>query len=333
MAENAEEMARGPEFGIVVIGRNEGQRLVKCLNSLGGATKWLVYVDSGSTDGSVNAAREASAHIVELDAARPFTAARARNEGARLLFALRPDIGFVQFIDGDCEMSAGWLQKAREFVARREDVAIVCGRRRERHVSASVYNRLCDLEWDTPIGQALWCGGDSFVRAKAFHDVGGFNDALIAGEEPEMCLRLREKGWKIWRLDAEMTLHDAAMTRFRQWWLRCARGGYAMAEVAAMHWSEPDAIWKRELLRALIWGLLAPVCILAAASGFPLALAGLLIYPLQIVRIALAREPAGANSWIYASFVTLAKFSEMQGAATYFWRVLLRRRGRLIEYK
>ena len=148
-----------------------------------------------------------------------------------------------------------------------------------------------------------------------------------------MCVRLRAKGWKIWRLDAEMTLHDAAMTRFPQWWLRCARGGHALAEVATMHWSEPAAIWKRALLRALFWGLLAPVCILLAASRFPLALAALLIYPIQIVRIALARGPAAADSWMCASFATLGKFAEMQGATTYYWRVLFRRRKSLIEYK
>jgi len=43
----------------VVIGRNEGERLVACLASLGGEIRRAVYVDSGSTDGSVAAARAA----------------------------------------------------------------------------------------------------------------------------------------------------------------------------------------------------------------------------------------------------------------------------------
>jgi GT2 family glycosyltransferase len=168
------------------------------------------------------------------------------------------------------------------------------------------------------------------VRAVAFRAVGGFREGLIAGEEPELCVRLRAQGYKIWRLDAEMTLHDAAMTRFAQWWRRTARGGHAMAEVAALHWGEPGAIWRKELLRALAWGLAAPMAILLAALATPIALLGLAIYPLQIARIALVRKPRSLTS---ATFLTLGKFAEAQGALTYAWRTLKRREATLIEYK
>jgi glycosyltransferase involved in cell wall biosynthesis len=173
---------------------------------------WVVYVDSGSTDGSLELARSIGADTVELYLSIPFTAARARNEGIARLLQLVPDIEFVQSVDGDCQILDGWIDRAESELAAKPDVAAVCGRRRERYPAASLYNQLCDIEWDTPVGEAQACGGDSMMRVWAFEQVQGFNPALIAGEEPEMCVRLRQKGWKILRLDVEMILHDAQMT-------------------------------------------------------------------------------------------------------------------------
>ncbi|NWG92335.1 MAG: glycosyltransferase family 2 protein, partial [Parvularculaceae bacterium] len=191
--------------GFVAIGRNEGERLVACLKSLGAAAKGpIVYVDSGSTDDSVARAVDLGADVVRLDMSVPFTAARARNAGA----ARQRDtfgVDYIQFIDGDCALAGGWIETARAVLDANSDVAAVCGRRREIRPDASVYNRLCDIEWDTPIGDAQACGGDVMMRADAFFAVGGYRASLIAGEEPELCLRLREKGLKIVRLDADMT--------------------------------------------------------------------------------------------------------------------------------
>ena len=43
------------DLGAVVIGRNEGARLERCLDSLQGTVACIVYADSGSEDGSVAA--------------------------------------------------------------------------------------------------------------------------------------------------------------------------------------------------------------------------------------------------------------------------------------
>ncbi|BBH45959.1 hypothetical protein KU43P_24360 [Pseudomonas sp. KU43P] len=229
-------------IGVVVIGRNEGMRLERCLASLAKGADQVVYVDSGSTDGSVQRARSHGVEVLALDMSIPFTAARARNEGFACLLQLCPNLRHVQFVDGDCEVVAGWLASAQAFLDGHPEVAVVCGRRRERFPERSIYNHLCDLEWDTPVGEAKACGGDALMRVEAFRDVSGYRPGLIAGEEPELCVRLRARGWKIWRLDAEMTLHDAAMTRFSQWWRRCIRGGYAFAEGAYLHGYPPSGI-------------------------------------------------------------------------------------------
>ena len=201
-------------IGAIVIGRNEGARLIACLEALAGFAP-LIYVDSGSRDGSVDAAQARGARVVELDMSLPFTAARARNAG---LAVLPNDLELVQFLDGDCVVQEGWLDKAQAFLAQHPDVAVVCGRRREMYPDESVYNAMIDDEWDTPVGEALACGGDALVRVDALRAVEGYREDLIAGEEPELCLRLRQAGWRIWRLDAEMTAHDAQITRFGQWW-------------------------------------------------------------------------------------------------------------------
>jgi GT2 family glycosyltransferase len=246
---------------------------------------------------------------------------------------VRPDIQLVQFIDGDCELDQNWLDTAAAFLAPRHDIAVVCGRRRERNPSGSIYNRMCDIEWNTAIGQTSACGGDSLVRVHAFEAAGGFRPQLIAGEETELCLRLRERGCKIWRIDAEMTRHDAALKSFGQWWVRTTRFGYGMTEVLRLHWHSKFMIWKRELVRATFWGGLLPAFIGFSTLVHPGVIAALLIYPLQIFRIAVARGITSFDSWSYAAFMTLAKFAEFQGIITFFWRRLRRNSIKWIEYK
>jgi len=134
-------------LAVVVIGRNEGERLRRCLMSVCAPGTPVVYVDSGSTDGSIALARAMQADAVELDMRAPFTAARARNAGWRRVRELAAATRFVQFIDGDCEMWPGWLAAARGHLDANPRVAVVAGRLRERHPERSIYNRLADIEW------------------------------------------------------------------------------------------------------------------------------------------------------------------------------------------
>lgn len=318
-----------PDVAAVVIGRNEGARLAACLASLRAAAR-LIYVDSGSTDGSPELAAAAGADVVLLDMTRPFTAARARNAG---LAALGPDAPrYVQFVDGDCEVRAGWLATAHAFLEETPQVAVICGRRRERHPQVSVYNRLCDREWNTPPGCTKACGGDAMMRVPALRDAGGYRADLIAGEEPELCVRLRALGWQIWRLDAEMTWHDAAMTRFTQWWRRCRRAGHAYAEGAALHGAAPERHWVAETRRAVAWGFGVPLLAAVLGALHPAGWLVLLAWPAQAVRLAW-RLGGGRGAWEYALFTVLGKLPEALGVAGYWLGLLRRRRAALIEYK
>lgn len=316
-----------PAAAAVVIGRNEGERLIRCLASLSGEAHPIVYVDSGSTDGSVEAARASGAVVVELDMSVPFTAARARNAGLAALGTDAPDL--VQTVDGDCEMRPGWIATAAGFLAAHPDVAAVAGRLRERHPEATLWNRLADAEWAAEPGAAAAVGGIALWRRGAVDDAGGYREDLIAGEEPELCLRMRRGGWTIWRLADEMAWHDIAMTELSQWWRRMRRGGHAYAEGAALHGRGPERYRIGETRRALLWGAALPlVAGLGALFITPWALLLLLAWPVQILRLTLGGLP------LYrAFFLTLGKLPEAQGALGYLLRRGIGRRTGLIEYK
>ena len=323
--------------GLVVIGRNEGQRLHQCLLSVIAQAKNVVYVDSGSTDGSIEMAKSLGVEVVELDLSIPFTAARARNEGVARLLQINPQVEFVQFVDGDCEVAPQWLEKAYAVISEQPEVAVVCGRRRERYPDQSVYNLLCDIEWDTPIGETKECGGDSMMRVAAFEQVKGFNPSLIAGEEPELCLRLRQQEWKILRIDAEMTLHDAQITRFSQWWRRSLRSGYAYAEGFWLHGNTPERYCFKETKSIWLWGLIIPSLVLSLlwfSKGWSLLL--LLAYPLIIFKIYRYFQAKGftiKNAWLYSISCMLMKFPQLQGQIQFFISKLIGKQEKLIEYK
>lgn len=325
-------------LGVVAIGRNEGPRLHRCLASATtGVADAAVYVDSNSTDGSTDLARSLGVEVVLLDMTVPFTAARARNAGFARLRERLPDMRFVQFVDADCELVDGWMQRARQALDESPDAAAVCGRRRERRPQASIYNALCDIEWDTPVGEAAACGGDAMMRVEAFEQMRGFDDTLIAGEEPELCVRLRRAGWKVLRIDREMTLHDAAITRFGQWWKRSVRAGHAYAQGAWMHGASPQRHCVRPVVSILVWTILLPVVIVTAAvltGGWGLLLAAM--YPLQGWRIARRKRRDGCDARLsrrFAFFILMGKFAEGCGMARFLASRLVGRRTRLIEYK
>jgi GT2 family glycosyltransferase len=317
--------------GAVVIGRNEGVRLRRCLASLAGLEGRIVYVDSASTDGSVAAAVELGADVLMLDLERPFTAARARTEGFDRVNTLAPGLEYVMFVDGDCEVEKGWLEAGTRFLDDHPDFAVACGRRRERAPNSSRYNALLDREWNTPPGETEACGGDAVIRCSALRGVGGFDAMMIAGEEPELCRRLRAVGWHIMRLDLPMTIHDAAMTRMGQWWKRAVRSGFGYAQ--AWHRTRRDgkgpALYRHELLRAMMWAGFLPV----AATLLALALhpSLLLIWPLaamaQYSRVYL-RDGHDA-----ALLAVIGKYAELAGAARYVMRTARRIDGSTITYK
>lgn len=326
-----------PEYatiGIVVIGRNEGDRLIRCLDSTLQQATTVVYVDSGSTDSSVAMARSKGACVVELDMRTPFTAARARNAGFEQLLQLDPHLAYVQFVDGDCELSPHWLSTGSSFLRQNLHIAALAGRLREKFPDASVYNQLCDLEWAAPAGLATHCGGIAMMRVAAFQKVNGFDPQLICGEEPELCSRFRAQGWQVWRLADDMARHDAAMTHFSQWWVRTLRAGYGFAQAADMSRTEPARRGVRESRSAWFWGLTIPlVSLVLGALWWPVGLLVWMAYPAQIARMALRGKHSVRLHWMRAAFLVLGKFPEMLGQVKFLYQRITGQQSYLIEHK
>lgn len=307
------------QVGFVVIGRNEGERLERCVRSALEISKRVIYADSSSSDGSPELAERLGATVVRLPPDGRLTAARGRNAGYTELKKRFPDCRFVQFVDGDCIVQPGWIDTAVDFLETRPEVAIVCGRRFEAYPEASIYNALCDREWDTPIGEASECGGDALVRCKAYDHVGGYRPGLQAGEEPEMCARMRAAGWRVWRIDAPMTEHDARILSLRQWWRRTQRGGFGFAQVWVETKSLPNRLYGKQLRSALFSALLIPLFVLLAAlvAREPLFLLALpILYAVQWGRI--AHRNGGKNRWARAALILFAKVPEAIGAGRFF---------------
>ncbi|MAI79256.1 MAG: glycosyl transferase [Deltaproteobacteria bacterium] len=323
-------------IGVVVIGRNEGQRLRHCLESVQRLGIEVVYVDSGSVDGSCEVAGDLAVHVLRLDDRLPFSAARGRNEGLAFLLNHVPNLEFVQFLDGDCEIHSHWIGHA---VRAMDDpkVAVVCGRRREKHPDASIYNLLCDMEWDTPIGDTIGCGGDSLVRVKAFLEVDGFDPSMVAGEEPDLCVRLLQQGWSTVRIDAEMTLHDVDMTSFSEWWKRMSRAGHAYAEGIKRHGLGSRPMYVRAVASAVLWFAILPAVtlfIFPPTAFTPLLLVG--CWALVALRVYLSGVKSNfpfRARWIYSVSTVIGKVPELFGVLRYVGRWFLNRPMALIEYK
>jgi cellulose synthase/poly-beta-1,6-N-acetylglucosamine synthase-like glycosyltransferase len=252
---------------VVVIGRNEGERLRACLTSVLAMDYPrdlldIVYVDSGSTDNSVALAESLGVRTVVLDG--PTTAARGRNAGWT-----RTTAPFVLFLDGDTLLHPEFI---RNNIRCFEDPSIagVFGDRREMRTGDSVYNALFDLDWNTQPGFTLYFGGDALVRREALEAVDGYNERLIAGEEPEMCRRMRERDYRILHVAEPMTRHDLAMHTFAQYWRRSLRTGHAYAEVSALYSNTTDPLWsaesRRNVLRGVFWLVAPPACAVTAIA-------------------------------------------------------------------
>jgi glycosyltransferase involved in cell wall biosynthesis len=330
-------------LGLVVIGRNEGERLVRCLASVR-STANRVYVDSGSTDGSIERAEREGVSVVRLEIPPNFTAARARNAGLLRLLEESPSLEFVQMVDGDCEIHPDWLPAGLAALRAEPGVAAVYGRLRERFPARSIYNALCDEDWNVPVGEAAIVGGVALFRVSALRQADFYDSKMIAGEEPDLAIRMRKFGWRLRRIDVEMGYHDVDITRFAQWWKRTRRTGHAYGELAYRHPDARDPNWPRTTHSIMVWGgamplVLASAVMLALFEGaYGWLFAGLvfMIWPMRILQLALRKLRAGMDVKLAVAsgaLLMIGKIPQLMGFADYHRNRISGRASQLIEHK
>lgn len=317
-----ESMMRS-RIGVVVIGRNEAMRLPATLRALTLTGLPMIYVDSRSSDNSIEVARGLGVKTLVLSPDKSINASSARNTGMQWLLERYPDLQYVQFVDGDTAISLEWLPAAILRLETQPTVGFVCGQLREKDRDNNIYRRLCDMEWRwdaTDDAEPSRLGGMGLMRVAAFKQSGGYDETLVAGADPELYGRLVKQGWRLQVLPVMMGLHDSGMVAFKQWWTRCVKAGYGFAKGYA------NGSWRKDVRSAIFWACLLPVFTLLATLlpfGGYIALFLLASYPLNTLRIWFGKakhEFSAADRYLYANALMLMKFAQMWGIAKFHFQ-------------
>ncbi len=327
-------------ISVVIIGRNEGMRLRLCLESVLAMRQdrfklEIIYVDSGSNDGSVALAKSMGVHTLSLQPERP-SAALGRNAGWRAAHG-----SMVLFLDGDTVLHPDFVAAS---IPKFSDpaVAAIWGHRRELHPEKSIYNRTLDLDWIYLAGPTAFCGGDALFRRSVLMETDGFDDTLIAGEEPELCRRIRALDLTILHVDHPMTGHDLAITRWQQYWRRSTRAGHAFAEVSDRFRKTEQPFWSAESKRNLNR---APVLLALPLVGLAASFYFRSIVPIAAVAtffVAIATRSAWKARWkshdavalmLYGIHSHLQQIPIFVGQLQYKWNRRTGKRSLLVEYK
>lgn len=276
-----------PDIDCVVIGVNCEKTLGRCIESIRASDYaaekvHLFYVDGGSDDKSVDIARTAGVEVLSLGDAHP-TPGRGRNAGWK-----KGSSPLIQFVDSDTVMERDWLTKGVEAI-NDQDVGAVQGYRVEMEPEKSVFNWLVSLEWNGPAGNADAFGGDVLIRRQILEETGGYDEILVAGEDPELSQRVRDKGWRILQLDTIMTHHDIAMFHISQYWRRAFRSGYGFAAIIDRGAGRKRRFWFTEFRRIVVrgGGFLLFLCIACCSLLLALVFSAV-FWPLFVMSLLLA---------------------------------------------
>lgn len=248
------------KLAVVVIARNEERHIAACLAraraslaAAGGGE--LLLVDAGSTDKTASlAARVQGVRVAKLERP-PYHAAVARNHGLALV-----DADVVQFVDGDMVLDTGWLRRAvRELQSTR--AAAVDGWLEERGLHTSLWNATFGLDWPRDSGPVDRLGGAAAWRSAALQSLGGFDESLTVGEDPDLALRARAAGMVLHRSARSMASHDLGLAGARDWWNRALSVGRSRREVARRHVAAGPPLKRAALAAGMV--LAAPLLALS----------------------------------------------------------------------
>lgn len=179
------------DFSIIVPALNEEKRIRQCLDSIKGqktSRTWeLIVSDSGSTDRTVEIAREYTAKVRECTERGT---ARARNEGARLA---EGDI--LIFIDSDTILLPGYLETIGKAFENKDLIACSCAFKFTRRSPKLLFAEYVTNSYYTlrsVLRGATLPGFNVCIRRDVFEKLGGFR--LCHLEDLDMSIKLRRIG-------------------------------------------------------------------------------------------------------------------------------------------
>jgi cellulose synthase/poly-beta-1,6-N-acetylglucosamine synthase-like glycosyltransferase len=226
-------------------------------------------------------------------------------------------------MDADTILDPMWFQKA--LPALMDNTIAVCGHRRERFPEKNIYHMLTDMEWHYEVGPCRYFGGEVLIKREALEKTGGFDENLVAGEDPELSYRIRQHGWQIMRMDIPMTTHDIHMTTFRQYLKRAYRSGHAYAEIGTRFMKNREKLWLRELIRISAKALI-PVLLILAGILLDYPWVGIILGALTLCKpfLRLPRlKQTFKTSWkkalLYVCHSIIVVYPQFWGVLRYAW--------------
>ncbi len=192
-------------ISIIIIGKNEGGKLIKCLESVSNLIHSnkeilfeVIYIDSNSTDNSIVNARNFGDNIRIYKINGKTNAAIARNIGAK---EAKGDVLF--FLDGDMEVNITFLNHAVSNGQLTYDV--VTG-----HINDYIYNdegifqrvKLRTYKENIPVELQIinTLGGVFLIKKRIWNTIGGMRTKYKLNEDFDISFRLRKNKIKLVRL-------------------------------------------------------------------------------------------------------------------------------------
>ena len=240
---------------IIIIGKDEAPTLSGSIRSArraldeAGVAGEVLYADSGSKDGSAQIACNLGIQVVSI-ARDTANAARARNAGLDRARGV-----WVHFLDGDMELLPGWLPAALD-AAQAGSLDGVGGTVVEAMDEASIWSRAFGHDWAARGPRTGEIGGAGLWRRATLSVVRGFDESLDVGEDPDLCRRMADRGYRIERLDHPMATHRLGLESFGAWWRRAVAVGRSTMIIGQRH-RDIGLLLRRFLLPILGLALLA----------------------------------------------------------------------------
>lgn len=200
-------------ISFIIIGKNEGWKLTKCLKSVYNAIVQnqlkaeVIYVDSNSTDDSINRASEFDKIKIYKLLEHKTNAAIARNVGAK-----EAKGNYLCFLDGDMELFSEFLKEAFDTKWRLIH-PLVGGKLKHKYYDKdwNPDNEKIFLFHKKPVFKPI-AGGAFLIQKQVWDLVNGMDNRFNVSEDPELGLRLAKKGVLMKSIPSFLGIHHTMKT-------------------------------------------------------------------------------------------------------------------------